>query len=244
MRGESGFFYADNNELSEILNALRPTVPDLIIAPLNLSYNKADYYWINQADKETMKERKQISEALSDIDAVEEQLQHHLGECDELELIVEGIALPVPDGVQTYHLSKDGRFFIQGYHHRNQPGLWARWESFKWNLWHEDGIYVAETNHWQQTVQYLAASYRMSLTADHTTLKRYTIEHIPQMDRNPHVDNLMRLKRLDIGPKRAQTLVDDHDTMYGVLTASYVDLVGEQGGPWVEKFFKGIGRRG
>jgi len=102
VRGEPDFLYADNNELSEILDALRPAVPNLVIAPLNLSYGKADYYWINQSGAETMKERKQISEALSDIDAVEEQMQKHLGECDELELIVEGVALPTPDGVQTF----------------------------------------------------------------------------------------------------------------------------------------------
>ena len=77
MKGLPNTLYIDSNEPENIINVLRPAVENCVVAPLNLSFGKADYYWLNLTEHEVMIERKQTSEAISDIDAVDEQLQRH-----------------------------------------------------------------------------------------------------------------------------------------------------------------------
>ncbi len=252
LKGQPGILYIDQHEPSNIVDVVRPALPSVVSGiPLNTSYGKADYYWLNFESKESMRERKQIGEAISDIDAVDEQMQRHLHNCDELELIAEGVAMPTPDGVQTYKISKDGRFFRPDYQFKNQPQLWARWEAFKWDLWHDCNIAVIETNSWEQTAHHIVTSFKQSQKPNHHTLKRYTHEympkwitqeHIKEWKRNPHIDNLVRLKGLRIGEVTATKLIKRFDTFFAVMNAPYAELVGVMGGKFAEQFLKGIGR--
>ena len=234
-------FFADVHELASILTGLQQVLPNLIIAPINEN-DYPDYYWINLVNKKVGYNRKQLSEALGDLDAVEYQLHKELSKVDELNLIVEGVGIATSKGVWTYQLSKDNRFFRLGYTFNKSPYLWQRYEGFKWSLNHKAGITVVETSTAEQTVQHLLASYRQSMNPEHTTLERYTIPHIPQMDKNPHIDNLIRLHGLGIGEVTAVRLIKQFGTFYNVMTAKYTDLSPVMGAKAAEKFLKGIGR--
>jgi len=206
--------------------------------------HKADYYWINvlknQQYWQRMYERKQLGEVLSDLDGFEEQMHRHLGECDELSAIVEGIGQATDGGAQVFSFA-EGKL-KKGHRFSNQPYLLARWEALKWSLWHECGVYVAEVSGWEQTIQHLVTAFRASYVEAHTTLRRYTVPHIPQMNKNAHIDNLMRLKGLRIGEVTAKRLVSKYETLAGVLNATETSLIGQMGNAWTTNFLKGVGR--
>ena len=226
--------YSDNNEPANITNALRKRAPSHK-GPLN-NNGKADYYWIKLDNKQHMNERKQFAEALGDLDGLEEQLHRHLGECDELTLSVEGIPYVTDSGVMVYELV-EGRLRKR---HRfdKSPYLWQRWEALKWSLIHKCGIVVVEPRDWIQTVEYLIADFKASYEPEHTTLRRYTIPHIAQMSKNPHIDNLMRLHGLRIGEATAKRLVQRFGTLANVFKASEPELIAVMGKPWVDNFIK------
>lgn len=238
MKGHPNILHSDHFEPGNIFAGLRQVVPTVQV-PLN-TWGKADYYMVDPKDNERMVERKQLSEALSDLDAVEEQLGRHLHECDELTLLVEGVGVPTPRGVQTYDYA-NGRW-TAGYEHKNQPHLWKRWTGFKYSLRHHAGVEVEEVSTWHGTVQFLITWFQKSMDPTSTTLNRYVIPHIAPMTKDPHIDNLCRLRGMDIGESTAVKLVAEFTTLSGVMTASFSDLVGVMGGAWARQFVAAIGR--
>ena len=244
MKGHPGLLYSDHYDPDEIYKGLSPVVPTARV-PLN-SWGKADYYMVDPKGNERMVERKQLSEALSDLDAVEEQLGRHLHECDELTLLVEGVGMPAPDGVHTFdyapHSLHYSRPWHKGYQHKNQPQLWKRWVGFKYSLRHNAGIEVEEVSHWHGTVQFLITWFQKSMDPTSTTMQRYVVPHMPPFDKNPHIDNLCRLKGMDIAEATATKLVAEFTTFDGVFAARFSDLVGVMGGAWTRQFYKAIGR--
>lgn len=250
MKGHIGILYIDSAEPTPIIAGLKPIMPT-VVAPIN-TWGKADYYWVDPQENERMIERKQVSEALSDIDAVEEQLGRHLHECAELTLLVEGLAVGMSWGVQTYrYIDNKGRaagreWVTPGWHkshgHHNQPTLWSRWHSFKYSLWHNAGVHVEEVANWTDSIEHISTAYKKSMDPTNTTLNRYVVPHMPPFDKNPHVNNLCRLKDMGLGEKTVLTLIEELGTLYGVMTAPYATLVGIMGGAWTRKFFEAIGR--
>lgn len=240
MKGHKGLLYIDIAEPLLIADQLKVIVPT-VVAPIN-SWNKADYYWVDPQGNERMIERKQISEALSDLNAVEDQLGRHLHECAELTLLVEGVALASPKGVRTYQLQK--RVWREDYEHRNQPTLWSRWNSFKYSLWHNAGVHVEEVSHWTGSVEHITTAYLKSMDPSSTTLNRYVVPHMPPFHKNPLIDNLCRLKGMGMGEKTAILLVEVEklDTWHRIMTAPYAQYVGIMGGAWTRTFFEAIGR--
>lgn len=252
MRGLPGILYIDTFEPQLIVSGLEP-IMSTVVAPIN-TWDKADYYWVDPQGNERMVERKQISEALSDLEAVEEQLGRHLRECAELTLLVEGVAMPTSTGVQTYDHYNQGdtiphtnhQWKSEGWHkghtHSKQPKLYSRWHSFKYSLWHNAGIHVEEVSHWKGSIEYIATAFEKSMNPSNTTMNRYVVPHMPPFDKNPHIDNLCRLKDMGLGEKNSIRLIEELGTFHGVMTAPYSTLVGIMGGAWTKKFLKAIGR--
>lgn len=239
MKGIPGILYIDSFEPKNIASGLKPIV-DSVVAPIN-NWGKADYYWVDPAGNERMIERKQIGEALSDIDAVEEQLGRHLHECDELTLLVEGLAMSIPRGVQIYeYQNRTG--WSQGHKFGSQPTLWSRWHSFKYALWHNAGVHVEEVATYTDTIEHIATAFKKSMDPTNTTLNRYVVPHMPPFNKDPQVDNLCRLRGMSLGEKNAIKLIEELNTVYGVMTAPYARLVGIMGGAWTRGFFEAIGR--
>lgn len=241
MKGHSDILYIDHYEPDAIAAGLCQSTSTTVRVPLN-TWGKADYYMVDLLENERMIERKQLSEALSDLDAVEEQLSRHLHECDELTLLVEGLGMPTPEGVQTYKYAS-GRW-RDGHKHEHQPKLWKRWMGFKHSLRHNVGVEVEETAHWWGSVQFISTWFHKSMSPTSTTMRRYAIPHMAPFHKNLQVDNLCRLKDVGIGESTAIKLVGEFGSVYGVIAAKYTDLVGVMGGAWTRAFFETIGREG
>lgn len=239
MKGHPGILYIDHYEPDALTSSLVTAIPNTTQVPLN-TWGKADYYMVDPAGNERMIERKQLSEALSDLDAVEEQLGRHMHECGELTLLVEGLGLPTPSGVQIYNYAH--KRWIAGYAHTRQPQLWKRWMGFKYSLRHNAGIEVEETAHWWGSVQFISTWFNKCMDPTSTTMTRYVIPHMAPFHKDPQVDNLCRLKDMGIGESTAIKLIDKFGSIYGVMTARYSDLVGAMGGAWTRAFFESIGR--
>ena len=238
MKGHNGILYTDHYEPDSIINGLGQAIPATAKVPLN-TWGKADYYMVDPSGNERMIERKQLSEALSDLDAVEEQLGRHLHECDELTLLVEGVGLPTSKGVQIFNYSNG--HWRNGYTH-TQSTLWKRWVGFKHSLRHNAGIEVEESSHWWSSIQFISSWYAKNNNPTSTTMTRYVIPHMPPFDKDPQIDNLCRMKDVGIREITATKLIGEFGSIYGVMTAGYAELVGLMGGAWTRTFFEAIGR--
>lgn len=236
-------FYCDVFEPNDtIVSGVKACVPAVQL-PLNEA-GYADYMWLNLAKKTVMWERKQLGEALSDLDALEEQLHKHLGNCDELNLVVEGVGHGTSTGAQMCKRTNQGWTDKGGHLFTRQSGLWARWQKLKWCLWHECGVYVACVDTWEETMWTLVTAFKACMEEKHLTLQRYTVPHIPQMSKNKHVDNLIRLKGVRIGEVTAEKLIKKYGTLQNVLKASEAELVGLMGGPWASNWVNTVGKEG
>ena len=222
----ANILYVDTFEPDNILNGLKAVIPTTVQASIN-SLGFADYKWMDAKGNQRQWERKQAMEAITDLDAVEDQLNHQLATCDELVLVVEGIALPTTSGVQGYKLERtQGKAFLrQDYHYpvvdkgmRPQPGLYAKYLAWKQGITYA-GVQVVETVSVEETIAVLATAFNYSQREEHTTLKRYLTPHIPPFSPNQHIDNLARLKNTGIGLVKAQKLIAETHTFYGAVTA-------------------------
>ena len=241
--------FVDIFEPSQAQQVLQPiTGNSVVVANLN-QQGYADYRWVDAHGNRRQWERKQFGEALSDLDGLEEQLNRELETCEELKLVVEGFGIPTEDGVQVYKAephSKHGQVWVPGYTFRKQPQLWARWLGLKWALRYGVGIEVIETVNYEHTLWEIAVAYKKSTDPAYspTTMKRYVIPHIPPFSPNLHVENLMRLKDVGIGPERAQKLIAKYTTFWNAISAPKAELVALLGPGITSRLLDKIGRTG
>jgi hypothetical protein len=236
--------YQDTFEPDEMLSLLQQSVTALV-GPLNFT-GRADYFWLDRDGNRRQWERKQAGEALGDLDAVEEQLNRELSTCEELTLVMEGVFLPTPRGVQIYRLSRDRTFFhpyteLPRKGRKAQPGLWARWHGLKRGLI-AAGVDVVETTCLEGTAASLVAAFKSSHKPKHTTLRRYVRPHVPPFDVDRHVDNLARLKGTGIGVEKAKKLKARCGSVYGAVTADWRVLKEVLGAKGAKGFMEGVGR--
>lgn len=246
---DSHFLTQDVGEPSEMLTLLKQSIP-AITGPLNVN-GRADYYWADIQSNRRQWERKQIGEALSDLDSVEEQLNRYLKTCDELTWAIEGVALPTADGVQVFRHHEQGEFcrlhktviehWCYGHEFRKQPHLWARFEGLKASI-RKCGVEVVQTFDIHTTATALVAAFKSSMKEEHTTLRRYLRPHIPAFDPDIHVDNLCRLKGARVGPVSAQKLVAELGTFHAAVTAPKWKLINVLGRKPAYTFLEAIGR--
>lgn len=234
--------FADQFEPPEIVKMMNQSIN--VVGGANLNPHRADYFWVDVKGNERQWERKQVAEAMGDLDVVEEQLNRELSSCDELTLVVEGVMIPTHRGVMVYRLQ--GKSFrpyteIPRPRAKAQPGMWARWHGLKRGLI-AAGVDVVETATLQGTAAELVAAYKSSQKEEHTTLKRYMRPHIPPFSPNIHVENLSRLKGANVGPVLAQKLVDQFGTFHAAVTAHRASISSIIGRQRMINFLKVIGR--
>jgi hypothetical protein len=240
--------WIDVFEPKEILPLLSQS---LEVSQISLNHDGyADYMWSDVQNNIRQWERKQFIECVADLDGVETQLNHHLGMCAELTLVIENIGVSTAQGVQEYR--RKGAFFTGQYQFpdpkliksgkaRPQPGLWSKFEAWKSGL-RAQGVLVVETNGLEHTASALVAAYNGSMREERTTLQRYLTPHIPQFHPNIHVDNLARLKGTRVGVERAKQAIHKYKTVHGVMTASRNGLELMWGMAITKSFLEGIGR--
>ena len=233
--------FIDVHEPDDAKLAFSRFIDEVYVVSLNTD-GKPDYFWRDIEGKTRGWERKQLGEALSDLDHVEEQLNEQLHVIDDMTLIVEGVGIPSRDGIQLFSLTDDKRFFRRSnFQLRSQPALAAKYTRFKASL-RMAGVSVVETSHWSMTVHEIGAYYVESNKKERTTLRRYVNPHIPPFSANPHVNNLMRLKNNGLGALRAEGLIKNFHSFYNVVTADFDDIADVVGPGIATKFFKSIGR--
>jgi hypothetical protein len=240
--------WVDVFEPKEILPLLSQSVT---VSQISLNHQGfADYMWTDVQNNIRQWERKQFIECVSDLDAVEEQLNHHLNYCQELTLVIENVGVSTAQGVQEYR--RKGVFFTGQYQFpdpkliklgraRPQPGLWSKFEAWKSGL-RAQGVLVVETTELEHTASALVAAYNGSMREERTTLQRYLTPHIPPFHPDIHVDNLARLKGTRVGIERAKQAITKYGTVYGVLTADREGLETLWGKAVTKSFLEGIGR--
>lgn len=232
--------FVDQFEPDNIVATLR-TCAEVKVEALN-NQGFADYMWVDVKGQLRQWERKQCSEVIGDLDGTEEQLNRELSTCDELTLVVEGVAMPAVDGINTYTLSGDGAFFRPLHHLGHEAKLWARWEAWKWGI-RAAGVSIIETPTWLVTGTYIGTAYRQSLKSEHTTLRRYLVPHISPFSPNLYVENLARLKGCGIGPKSAEKLVARFGSFFDALIAPVEDIADCLGSTkGAIEFLHGLGR--
>mgnify|MGYP001563461845 CR=1 FL=1 len=235
--------WMDSNEPREVEQLLRPLVPQVVVVPLNVA-GHADYLWIDRKGNRRQWERKQLPEALGDLDALEEQLNREMLTCEELVLSVEGVGMQTASGVQTF--LKRGNVWVAGWHcppnkARPQPGLYQRWLSLKWSF-KACGVDVEEPVDTMDFAARLATAYKQSMVEKHTTFRRYVRPHIEPFHADLQVEQMMRLKDAGMGAVTAEKMIARFGTLHKAVTASYGELVGCLGGAGARKFLAAIGR--
>jgi len=203
----------------------------------------ADYLWYDASSKPRHIERKQAGELVGGMDEVERQLRKYLRKRDAaLGLLIEGTICPLGNrSVWTQRYDdfgnpdpKGGREFRQPY---QKVAAW---------LWVLDklGVTIYRTLNQRGTAEFLVAAYRASQKEKHTTLQRYHRQLPPVWEPNPSVETLMGIVGVNLGPVRAEKLIQRFGTVWGVLSASKEDLVDVKGveAVTVEKLMKAIGR--
>lgn len=243
MAGE--VLFVDTFEPEEMLQLLLPC--GAVRGNLNTA-GLSDYCWTDYRKHSRQWSRKQLGEFLGDIDGVEYQTAEELrraeesGIATEYTILIEGVGLPTRDGMVMYRLSEDKRFFHPYFTFKNQPNLFARFESWKWAA-RKSGIEIVETPCLEVSAFAIATAFRKCQEESSTFLKRYLRNYVPPFTPNLHVENLVRLrKEFGVGPVLATRLIDRFGTFWGAVSAPRVELVKVLGPKTADNFIKASGR--
>ncbi len=214
-------FDADSNEPQEMFQLLSQTLGDkLEVGPLN-THDLSDYVWHDFSGTRKQVERKTWGELLSNIDAVEEQMQRHLNNWpdDEHIFLFEGMGIKDTIGTRVLKQTKGGKIWVKGFQYkgRRMKAVYA---------WlYEIGKYVEiiPTAGISESASALVAMYEADQKEEHHTLHR----EIKKMSftSDPVVQQYMNLLPRGIGEKTAKALKVKFPTMKQLIYAKAPDLV-------------------
>ncbi len=197
----------------EIEAMIKQALPDSERLSLNAA-GFADYLWYTVDGFAEQAERKQCTEILSGMEHVEYQLGKHLDDVPNLFnmiLLIEGVAVPVQDGTQTYLLHKNGQYFRKSRHFKIPFARYEGWIMAQQRA----GILVWRTSSWLHTAEALIRFQKSAESKVHTALNRHLKEN-RTFHRNPYVEKLMGLKGAELGPEKAEALIDIFGTPWDV----------------------------
>ena len=201
----------DSFEPVNIEAALRQSLPEVIRTELNRS-GMADYVWNTFDSQQEQAERKQVPEILSNLEHVEYQLGQELQGNAHTILLIEGIAEPCKDGIQTYMLTDNQQYFRRG---RIFTIPYARYEGWLVSL-EQVGLLVWKTSSWYGTVQALVRFEKSAQVPDHSILNRH-LKLKPDWHPNKQVQTLMGIADGGIGPVLAEALIEAFGDVWTVL---------------------------
>jgi len=191
----------DEFEPQEIEALLRQSIPLVVRSPLNRN-GIADYSWRDEYGLEHF-ERKQTREVLASLESVEYQLIEELKASPRLTLIVEGIAVPAPDGIDTFVMAKNGRLMRPSTHSKLN---YAAYEGWLVALEHQ-GIRVWRTPSLNGTAEALTRFYHRAIEGKTDILLRHLKVPVG-FHPDPYVQSLMGIKNGGVGPKFAEQLIE------------------------------------
>lgn len=246
----------DEFEPQDIEAVITQSLPGSMRSPLNRN-RFADYLWYDYASKPEQAERKHADEILAKIGDTEYQLGSEVAEYlgivkpDDavFVLIVEDPVEPIPTGLQTFTLAKNGRYFRPQRKYTGQSGsMYARFEGWLVAL-ERFGIIVWRTSSWIGTAH---ALIRWAKSAEHekTSILQRHMKLKPAFHPNPHVQTLMGIRmpkgKKGFGPELAEAAVDTFGSAWGVLSASpevLAENLDGMGVAWARDILQAVGRK-
>ena len=178
----------------------------------------ADYRWQDYKGEYIHVERKTWGELLTDLNHVEDQLRRHINDKPDARLIflLEGMVVPAAYGTTIIKPTNRDNVFVKGHGSSIRLGL-----VYPWLYQVEKFVEIYTTPNYEATCIALVAFYKGDQKEKHETLHR----HIKKMEFhvNPQVVSLMGLLP-NIGPKRAEALIDRFITVWNVVSVSPEEL--------------------
>ena len=230
----------DEYEPLQIETLIKQSSPTSSRASLN-RVGFADYLWYTLDGLPEQVERKQISEILSGFEKVEYQLGEEISKVTTLInqiLIVEGIAQPVPSGIQTWIMHTNGKYYRRSKLYKTPM---ARYEA--WLVSHtRAGVLVWRTNDWQHTAEALV-HFEKSALVESEALNRH-LKIRPSFRPNPFMEQVMAVT--GIGPKLEEELLEIYRTPWDIWRQSPESLAEYVPGIAIAKdrqIIKDIGRK-
>jgi ERCC4-type nuclease len=218
-------FDADTNEPQEMFKLLSQTFGDkLEVGPLNAN-GLSDYVWHDYSGTRKQVERKTWTEILSDIDAVEEQMQRHLTlhPNDEHIFLLEGMAIKDIIGTRVLKQTKTKSVFVKGYQYKGRR-LKA---VYSWLYQIGKYVEIIPTATVLESATALVALYDADQKENHLTLHR----HIKKMNfaPDPKILQYMNLLPKGIGEKTAKSLKRKFPTLKSMVFADIADFTACEG---------------
>lgn len=211
----------DTFEPAEVKEEVKASIPISVVTLAKTGF--CDYLWTGYDGHLITAERKEVHDLAGRVDDLEVQLKNAIkavGDKGEVILIVEGLMIPVGNATMLYKQKRDGTIFFQD-RIANRP--YAYYMSFIYAL-DKLGVSTYWTGSMQGTASALVSFVKESNKPEFTTFNRY-IKAKPKMAvLNPQVEGLMNLCH-GIGASRAQALIKQFGTVWGVLSADESELV-------------------
>jgi len=206
----------DISEPKEVDNLLRPAV-EFYRTSLNAS-GYADYVFTDVDGVLRQVEREKTSTILHNCEAVEQEIKKHYDPKGITLLIVEGIAIPHPDGCLTVEVvgSKVRELYFSK----------TRYEALAaWLLQiQEYGIEVILTPSLEASIIAITSIYwnLQKPSEEHRTFRRY--KPIIPWHPNPQVASLMGLYGAGVGEKKAEQLITYFRSIKNIANASVQEI--------------------
>ena len=181
------------------------------------SQGYADYMWTG-VEGITHVERKQWGEVLTSIDAVENQLRHHLTSQPACRLlfIIEGMVIGSSTGTTQLRGTSKNNIYICGRESTIRLG-----QVYAWLYQLSKFLELYQTSTYYETCLALTSFYKSDQKAEHTTFTRHFKPINYHYD--PRVVQLMGLLP-GIGEVKAVALIDRFITVWNVMNATPKEL--------------------
>ena len=243
----------DVNEPNDMVELLAQSVK-VATAAINLDH-WADYYWWGHKDSTHQVERKQWPEILPNLDKVEDQLDTERFQADTTTLMIEGLPVLTPYGVDSYSVSwsdspkrrRPGpslrRLWGTGSKTHPRINLYGRVMSWLYRL-DRSGVTIVQTPNMQASAIALISMHNNSLKEEVAAFSRFFKPRVVAKKRQPYVTTLMGVQGGGIGEVSAKRLIKEFINPYNVFNAPTRDIINLLGPSRGAQFLKAIGRLG
>ncbi len=229
----------------EALLARNLTVVRMNLVPTGMG----DVVWFS--DHWISLEHKDMQQVLAEMGGrLDDQLRKHTQHVDEVGLVFNGFATPVPNKRACYVWERDkkGEFRRKGRYDkttkRYTPIEFGRsWEELQAYLWRLDkmGITVYQAPDLPSLCLAISAFVYNSFKPEHKTLERYNKTKPIMWEPDPYIETLMGISGARIGEVSAKKLMEAYGTPYRAFLAQE-DSKWPLGKVAYQLFKKGIGR--
>lgn len=181
-------------------------------------------------------EHKSMEQAMTEMGGrLDDQLMKHSQNADNVGLVIDGVAIPVPGEPACYlyrydEITKTLKPQMET-HKKGKPTqkkisiAWESWQAYVWRL-DKEGFTVYQAPHLEAMCLAVSAFVHNSLKPNHKTFKRYQkTSPIIHEDSDKAIYNYIKIlmAHTGIGETVARRLLDSYGTPWQVFRAHYLD---------------------